>query len=196
MRTPLLVATASLFFSTSALAGGLGPMLTGGTHTATAYFYDADGEQGTDVQSRPNAGVGAEFVLGNDDDKIHGVTRFYVQLDAPLADPDTGDVPKDEATFPAASEQGWSKVGVMAVGVQWSLLGDPKGKELALMTLVGSGFATINSLEYLQVDVGPTYNMMLGDRLQLSTSLAATGRYRKGLSMGGNLYAGVRYIFD
>lgn len=196
MRTPLLLASVGLFVSSSASAGGLGLMLTGGTHSDTAYFYDAEGEQGTDRQNRPNGGIGAEVVLGNDDDKIHGVTRFYLNMDAPLADPDTGDVPKDEATFPPASEQGWSTVGVMLVGVQWSLLGDPKGKELVLHSLAGTGFATINSLEYLQVDVGPGYNMMLGDRLQLSASLAATARYRKGLSVGPNVYAGIRYIFD
>lgn len=179
-----------------ARAGGLGLLGTGGVHTAKAYYYDAAGDQGIDLQTRPNAGVGIEGILGASDDRILGLMRVYLLTDAPVADPDIGDFDPSEVEHPAYSELGWDKKGVATMGVQWSLYGDPEGFQVTLATLLGTGFATVDSLEFLLVDVGPGVTWSASDRLQLTATASATGRYRKGISYGGNLYAGVRYFFD
>src|SRR5262245_8365116 len=59
--------------SAPAHAGGLGIVATGGMHTDRAYYYNAEGEQGIDNQTLPQAGIGIEGLLGDRDDKILGM---------------------------------------------------------------------------------------------------------------------------
>lgn len=197
MRLKTLLGSAALLLgSAAAHAGGLGVIGTGGVHTAKAYYYDAEGEQGIDSQIRPSGGLGLEGMLGAKDDRIVGLFRVYVLADAPVAMPDTGDLDASEVTTPPYDTLGWAQKGVMSVGVQWTVYGDPEGFQLVVDSMVGTGFMTPDSLEFLLVDVGPGVTYALGDKLQLTGTLSATGRYRKGLSLGGNAYAGVRFLFD
>ena len=197
MRLNTLLGTAALTLaSTAAHAGALGVIGTGGMHMTKAYYYDGNGEQGIDSQMRPSGGLGLEGMLGAKDDRIVGLFRVYVLSDAPAAMPDTGDLDASEVTTPPYDTLGWENKGVMSVGVQWTVFGDPEAFQLVVDSMVGTGFMTSNSLEFLLVDVGPGVTYTLGDKLQLTGTLSATGRYRKGLSLGGNAYAGVRFLFD
>lgn len=194
MRTlPLIIAALALSSST-AHAGGLGLLATGGMHTERAYYYDTDGNQGIDSQVRPNGGFGGELLLGDKDDKVIGFGRFYLLSDTPTTEPDTQGI--SDAVYPDAHLQGAEHMGVMTVGIQWSLWGDPSGLQVVLNSLAGSGFVTVDNLEFLLVEVGGGGTYALNERLQVYGNLAGTTRYRKTFSFGGNAYAGVRYMFD
>lgn len=193
---PLLGSALLLAASSAAFAGGLGVVATGGMHTAKAYYYDEKLDQGVDRQTRPNGGAGVEAVLGAKDDRIQGVMRVYLLADAPTTAPDIGDLDPTTVQYPDTESQGWGTKGVATMGVQWTVWGDPTAFQLKVDSLIGAGFATPDSLEFLVVEAGPGVTYMVGDRLQLTSTLAATVRHRKGFSYGGNLYAGVRFMFD
>lgn len=199
MRGTLILGSALLFLgatSSTASAGGLGVIGTGGLHTAKAYYYDENGEQGIDPQVRPNAGFGIEGLLGSRDDRIIGLFRAYLVSDAPIATPDTAGLDPSTLQMPDYASLGWNSRGAMTMGVQWGLYGDPESFELTLTTLVGSGFVTRDSTEFLLADVGPGVTWNINQNLQLMGELSATARYRKGFSWGGNAVAGLRYLFD
>ena len=183
--------------SLPAHAGGLGVFGVGGIHETRAYYYRDDGLQGIDNQLRPNYGFGGELVLGDKDDRVQGLARFYMLADAPTNEPDTSGESSDyEYTYPAYADEGVTQNGLMMVGVQWSLLGDPSGLQLVLNSLGGSAFATPSNLEYvqLQIDVGGTY--LISDRIQPFAFVSMAGRYRKRVSLTENVFVGVRYMFD
>lgn len=192
----LLLGTLLPTLSNDAQAGSVGVVGTGGVHTAKAYYYDAAGEQGVDSQVRPNGGFGLEGTLGASDDKIVGLLRVCLIEDAPEAVPDIGDLDPDEVTMPPYEGQPARSVGVLNVGVQWGLLGDPEGFQMTLNTTVGTGFLTKDSTEYFLAEVGPGLTFNFTEKLQLAASATANARYRKGFSVGGNVYAGVRFLFD
>ncbi|MDP6932530.1 MAG: hypothetical protein QGG40_06410 [Myxococcota bacterium] len=194
MRTLPLIAAALAFSSSTAQAGGLGLLATGGMHAERAYYYDTDGNQGIDSQIRPNGGVGGELLLGDKDDKVLGFGRFYLLSDAPTTEPDTQGI--DDAIYPDAHEQGAENVGVMTVGIQWSLWGDSSGMQVVLNSLAGSGFVTVDNLEFMLLEVGGGATYAFNERVQAYGNVATTARYRKNFSFGGNAYAGVRYMFD
>ena len=192
----LLFTVSSLAAPGTALAGGLGVIGTGGMHTANAYYYDESLDQGIDRQTRPNAGFGVEALLGARDDRIQGLMRVYVLSDSPVTTPDIGDLDPDTVQYPDEASAGWQNKGAATMGVQWTVWGDPTAFQLNVDSMIGACFATSNSLEFLMVDVGPGVTYMLGDKIQLSATLSATVRHRKGFSYGGNLYAGARFMFD
>ncbi|MFT5686575.1 MAG: hypothetical protein ACI8RZ_007531, partial [Myxococcota bacterium] len=100
LTIPVLLSAAT--FSAPAFAGGVGIMTTGGLHEAKAYYYDDLGRQGVDTQQRPNAGFGAEVMLGDKDDRIMGLMRIYSNVDWPKNEPTLDGVSEDEAIYPAA----------------------------------------------------------------------------------------------
>ena len=192
------IAALGALWSTTALAGGVGVMGTGGFHEARAYYYRDDGIQGIDTQSRPNVGFGGEALLGDKDDKIIGIMRLYYLSDFPVNDPDLSgeDTKNFEFTYPAAADQGAYNVGVMTVGVQWGVWGDPGGFQATVNTLAGSGFATTDSLEFFLGEVGGGVTYALSDQIQTYANVAFSVRYRKRVFLGENMYAGIRYMFD
>lgn len=194
MRRIVLTALAGLAVPSTALAGGIGLMTNAGFHSARAYYYDEDGNQGVDGQHRFNYGVGGMAILGDKDDRVQGIMRVWWLQDQPLADPDTGDT--TAAVYPAESEQGWRSFGAMTAGIQWGLFGDPSNVQLNLETHAGSGFASSQGLEFLLVEAGPGVTWAATEQLQLYGTLTATMRYRKRAYISENLYAGVRWMFD
>ncbi len=192
-----LVGAALLGASQPALAGGVGFIGTAGVHTARAYYYNDEGQQGIDLQARPNMGAGLEVVLGDRDDRIQGVVRLYSLTDWPLNDPDLSkEDPSYDYTFPPESSQPKKTTGALTAGVQWGLWGDPEGLEIVAHTLVGSGFLSKDNLEFLILEPGAGATWRMNDRVQLVGTAAWTVRYRKYYSNGANVYAGVRYLFD
>ena len=189
----LLIVPAMVTSSVS-FAGAIGLQTSAGLHQDRAYFYSQSGEQGLDNQSRPNYGLGFETLLGDKDEKIQGVLKISLIQDAPLKEPDTGDT--NNAVYPAEHEQSARSVGVLGLGIQWGVLGDPSGTQMNVTSFVGSGFLTTDNTEFVLIEagVGGTHN--LSETLQLAGTLAATMRYRKGASFGPNAYLGIRYLFD
>ena len=184
----------ALSFGSTAQAGAVGTLITAGLHQERAYYYSASGEQSKDNQMRFNGGIGFEALVGDKDEKIQGILRFLWLSDAPPKNPDTGDTLRPES--PNYDDLSNKNTGVLGIGVQWGLLGDPSDKQLILTSLVGSGFITKDNTEYMLIEVGAggTYN--LSETLQANANIALTMRNRKHISFGPNLYMGVRYLFD
>lgn len=115
--------------TSDALAGGIGLMATGGAHNEALYYYesvDADGNvitdpdqfvQFKDPQIIPNFGGGLEFLLGDRDDRIFGVTRFFYQQDLAQGDPTQG-AQNPDAVVVAYRDQA-RHVGVGTIGLSW-----------------------------------------------------------------------------
>ncbi len=185
--------------STDAHAGGLGLVLNTGLRQDTAYYYRADGEQGQDGQLRPTNGFGVEMLLGDRSDPIQGIVRANMIVDSPVNNPDiSGESDQDLIVHPdyESDEVSSRKTGAVAVGIQWGIWGDPEGFQLIANSLVGSGFITPDNYEFLLIEPGFGFNYTMQERFQLNVNLAAQARYRKALTMSGNLYAGFRYLFD
>ena len=202
MRSALSIAFASsalLAFAPSAHAGAIGLFGSAGVHESIAYYYQ-DGNpdlQGKDVQTRPNAGYGGELLIGDRDDRVIGVVRMYVLNDWPVQEPDlSGESKEFEYVYPAAHEQDIRKVGVATVGIQWGLWGDPSGFQLTGLTLIGSGFATLDNTEFFLMEPGIGVTYSIGPSLQAHANLTGAIRVRKSWAYGGDAYAGIRYMFD
>jgi len=189
-----LLVVSAMTANSVAYAGAIGLQTSAGLHQERAYFYSQSGEQGLDNQARPNFGLGLETLVGDKDEKIQGVLKISWVQDSPPTEPDTGDV--SNAQYPPAHLQKARHVGVLGLGIQWGVLGDPSGTQLNITSVVGSGFLTTDNTEYvlLEAGVGGTHN--LSETVQLTGTLAGTMRYRKHMSFGPNAYVGVRYLFD
>lgn len=194
MRRLATLILAGLTLPSTALAGGVGLLTTGGFHQSRAYYYDTLGNQGVDSQTRLNLGGGLIAMLGDKDDRVQGVMRVWFLQDQALANPDTGNT--TDAVFPDVASVGPRDLGIFTAGIQWGLFGDPSKIQLTLETHAGSGFLTKDATEFLLVEVGPGFTWGLSDGLVLFGSLTADMRYRKGASMSENLYLGARYMFD
>ncbi len=196
MKNLLITAISALALSASsaAHAGAIGTILTYGLHEERAYFYDAAQEQQSETQMRSNLGVGFEALVGDKDEKIQGILRFLWVSDSPPKNPDTEGTIRAES--PDYSELSNKQTGVLGLGVQWGLLGDPADKQLVLTSIVGSGFITTDNTEYflIELGVGGTYNIT--ETIQANANLAVTMRNRKHISYGPSFYTGIRYLFD
>jgi len=213
MRTTSRIAVAFIALlstSSTALAGGIGIITNAGLHQERAYYYGGS-QQALDTQSRPNYGVGLEGLIGDKDDKVQGMLRMsWVMDEGPVLPKEakkagaTHPNYKDPEACKKAAENGRDRpeecnpnhVGVIALGVQWGVLGDPGGTQLVINSLVGSGFITTDNTEYVLVEagVGGTHNFT--DSLQAVVNLDLAMRNRKYISFGPAFHAGIRYLFD
>jgi len=189
----------ALLTPTAAFAGGVGVTMGAGLHQDRAYYYRDDGAQGIDKQAPTNTGIGVELLLGDRDDRIIGLVRGYVSHDGALTNPDPASLGEDmsyDYIYPDVESMGGRNVGAAAVGIQWSLWGDPAGFQVIANSLIGSGFWTLDNLEYalFQAGVGATYTM--NERFQLMGSLDATSRFRKRFDFGADVWVSARYMFD
>jgi hypothetical protein len=199
MRTPtaLLAALLGAFsWSSAAHAGGVGLLANTGFRQDLAYYYRDDGEQGVDRQVRPTNGFGFELLLGDRDKKVQGLVRAYTLIDAPLLAPEIAEEEGHEYSYPAYDELGNRYTGTATVGIQWGVYGDPSKFQVIVTSLMGGGIATPDNLEFLIVEPGAGVTYAFNDRLQLAGTFAVMGRYRKQLTVGGNAYVGLRYMFD
>jgi hypothetical protein len=198
MRTSALIMIVSLATlggpSSVAHAGGIGLLGQMGTHQERAYYYSTQtGEQAFDSQTRPTYGTGLEAIIGDRDDKIQGLLRMGWSADTPPNEPN---VTSKAIEYPPAHEQDTRHVGVLALGVQWGVLGDPSEMQLVINSLVGSGFISVDNTEYLLLEagVGGTYN--LTPEIQAVVNLNMTARHRKRFTFGPTSTLGMRYLFD
>ncbi len=192
---PLVFASAlALFAAAPAHAGGIGLIGTGGMHGDRVYGYTTDPDTGDVKQAPPelqlnaNYGTGLELTLGDRDNRIVGVFRFWYLQDAPQSPPKVGDV--------YAIRTNSRDIGMFSGGIQWGLVGDPTRLQLTALTLIGSGFLTKDFTEFAigEAGVGGTFN----PNRHMQIFLEATGgiRYRKRVYPTVGATAGVRYLFD
>ena len=199
-----ICAIATLTFSSSALAGGVGISTLGGAHTEKVYFYDGAENQYIDIQMRPTWGLTLEAILGDRDYKLTGLMRFsYLQDAAPTTDVeepagfvdrldnDGNALPPEVPIRTEANE-----IGAISAGLIWGIWGDPTGFQVNTLTAVGAGILTADSTEYVFAEVAPGVQYTLNDQIQFHASAGYHLRFRKGVSHGPTASAGVRYLFD
>jgi len=196
-----LLAIAGLFCSGNAYAGAFGILGHGGAYEGKAYYYRSDGLQGIDSQFRPAAGFGFETLLGDKDDRLIGQLRLSWNHDWPLNDPNYTVTNDDNGepysyTHPDYSSTTGRNDGLISVGLQWGLWGEPTGFQVIASTAFASGFWTVDNLEYFIFEVGPGVTYTINDQYQFHSTVCFAPRYRKQMFMGVTSYAGVRYLFD
>jgi hypothetical protein len=202
-------AVLGLMASTPAFAGGVGLALTGGAHTEQVYLYSDHTENGDvefeDIndyeqfqmsQTLPHYGGGLEFILGDRDDKIVGVTRLYYLRDAPQLDPAqvTEQVNPDFVVANVRDEA--RHIGYGMVGLSWGIIGDPSGFMFNAVGHVGSAFLTVDHTEHLALDIGPGVTYKVARQVVLFGDVAYQARFRKEWSHSANVFVGARYMFD
>ena len=191
-----MLAILSSIILSSAQAGGLGLISHYGIHEGKAYYYRDDGLQGIDSQYLPNYGLGFEALLGDNDDRLQGLIRLSWNRDAPLNKPEMVTEEGYEYFYPPAHELPARNEGLVSIGLQWGIWGEPTEFQIIGTTSLVSGFWTVDNLEYFtpEAAIGATYTV--DERVQFQMTLAASPRYRKQLYVGGNSYLSVRYLFD
>ena len=86
--------------------------------------------------------------------------------------------------------------GIISIGLQWGIFGEPSEFEIIATTMLASGFWTKDSLEYFVLDVGAGATYTLGNNIQVFGVASFSPRYRKQLALGGQATLGARVIFD
>lgn len=203
------VAALALTLSTTAFAGGIGPMLTGGMHTERVDYYTTiDPDSGAELtdpndykqyqlnQAIPNFGGGLEFVLGDRGSRILGVFRAYWMMDTPQADPGKRTKLVEPEFVVANWREKSRQLGVGTVGLQFGLVGRPESFIFGVGAHVGSAFLTSDRSEFLLVQVGPMINYRMGPSFQLWADVSYNFRFRKTFEHGATANVGVRYLFD
>ena len=203
----IAIATLSLTFATQAHAGGLGVLMTGGSHTERVFFYsnaDPDGNPYSNIndydqyevtQNLLHFGSGLNLVLGDRDDRIVGDCRFYWLMDTPQHDPsDSGSVPKENVV--ATYRDNSRHIGMGMVGLSWGIIGNPSNFMFGAIGHVGSAFITADHTEFLAFDIGPSVTYRVARQIQLFGDVSYQGRHRKGFTHSVNAFVGARYMVD
>lgn len=191
---PLLFSSVfGLLAAAPAHAGGLGLLGTGGMHGDRVYGYSTTdtGDLKQDVpelQINANYGTGLELTLGDRDNRIVGLFRFWYLQDAAQSPPKVGEVYAVRTTP--------RDVGMFTGGLQWGIVGDPTRLQFTAVTLIGSGFLTEDFTEFAlaEAGVGGTFNPTR--HMQIFAEATGGIRYRKRVYPTVNGTAGVRYLFD
>ena len=186
-----------ILLSSNAFAGGIGLLATGGMYTETVYFYDSSKElqQYQQSQTIGTYGTGLEFALGDRDDKIMGLARWYWLQETPQHDPalSTGLVEPDNVV--ANWRDTARNVGMFSVGLQWAFWTKNKIR-LNANAMFGSGFLTTDHSEFFIAEAGAGMSYRISRDIDAHVEVQSALRNRKGLKHGMNSYAGIRYLFD
>ncbi len=196
MRPSLACLSLSLLglsLASPAYAGGIGLLGTGGMHGDRVYGYNETDVEGEFKQNKPedqlnaNYGTGLELILGDRDNRITGVFRFWWLQDAPQSAP-AGDV--------SAVRTETRDIGMFSGGLQWGVIGDPNRIQFNVVTYLGSGFLTNDFTEFglAEAGVGGTFNP--ARKVQIFAEATGGIRYRKRVYPTANATLGVRYLFD
>lgn len=205
----LIGAALLLVPTSSAFAGGLGIMATGGIHTERHFYYSdtsPDGEPYRAIEDYdqyqfnpliPQAGGGLELLLGDRDDRIQGSMRFFYSAELPPPDPAGLDPNVDPDHIVADLREGIRHLGFGMVGLNWGVVGDPGGFQFVLTAHVGAAFLSLDHNEFLAVQAGPGVSWRMSRQLQLFADVQYQARFQKtefGHAGQGNV--GLRFLFD
>ena len=193
----LAMSILGLFLSTNAFAGGVGLLTTGGMYSETVYFYDSSKEfqQYQQPQTIGTYGTGVEAVIGDRDDKIMGVARFYWLQETPQQDPSTSTSLVDAEDVVANWREDARNVGIFTVGLQGTYWRKNK-LSLNATVMLGSGFLTTDNSEFFLAEAGAGVSYRITRAVDAHLDVQYALRNRKGLLHGVNTYAGIRYLFD
>jgi len=208
-----IVATAALLLAAPAYAGGVGFMLDAGMHSDKVFYY-SDTIQGVNIEDQDlwpqyklpalvgHGGGGLEIVLGDRDDKILGLFRFYYLADLPQPDPLAVGIDKLDGEITSMDQVHANvrseirSIGMASVGLNWGIFGNPDTWQVGFTAQLGSGFLTTDHTEFLQANVGPMVTYKVARQVQLFADGTYQVRVYKGLGHGANLAIGARYLFD
>ncbi|MEZ4316518.1 MAG: hypothetical protein R3F61_03410 [Myxococcota bacterium] len=207
MRTAL--ALFGLLASAPAFAGGVGIIGNAGFHTEKVYFYsthtldgglqiedEANYPQVVQNQALLNTGGGIEFILGDRDDKITGVFRFFYNADSPQADPATRTSLVSADKVISTHRTKAKSTGMATMGLNWGFIGNPDNFQAGISAHIGSGFLTEDHTEFLIGQIGPTVNYRVARQVILFGDVQYAVRFRKEFSQGSLVTLGARYMFD
>lgn len=189
--------TMGILLSSNAFAGGIGLLGTGGMYTESVYFYDSSQEfqQYSQTQTIGTYGTGLEFSLGDRDDKIMGMARFYWIQETPQTDPAKTTGLVDPENVVANIRDTTKNVGMFSVGLQWTYWEKEKLR-LNVNAMFGSGFLTTDHSEFFIAEAGIGTAYRISRDVDFHVEVQYALRNRKGLRHGMNTYAGIRYLFD
>lgn len=200
-------------FSTVAHAGGIGIVGVGGIHQENLYVYDNADVTGPETnqwvvhQMRPSYGFGIQGTLGDRDDRVQGIFRFYYLQDAPassegvaqkaadLAAAEDISVQPDQLLF-ATPNPDPRQLGMATAGVQWGILPEPGALQIIAVTSIGAGALTADSSEFVLVELGGGATYGITENIQLNAELVYDLRVRKAFYQGAAANVGVRFLFD
>lgn len=195
-----------LTLSQDALAGGVGFLATGGIHTDTLYYYENVDDNGNsisdpklfpqfkDPQVLGDFGFGGEFLLGDRDDKIYGVTRFFYLQDLAQQDPTAKANNPDNVIV--AYRDSARHLGVGTIGMNWGIVGNPNKFLFGVTSHIGAAFMTNDYSDFFLLQVGPMVTYRPTKQVMVFAEGTYTARYRFEVSHAPTLNAGVRYFFD
>ncbi len=212
----MFLTTALVLLVDPAEAGGLGIVATGGAHTEQVFYYSSRSPEGAPypdfddydqydmTQTLPNLGAGVELLLGDRDDAILGVFRFYYNNDGAQKNPaDLDSDQRGDETSPVASEDVVANVrdtarhiGIGSVGLSWGFLGEPDGFQFGGIGQIGAGLVTSDHTEFLLVGLGPMITYKVARQAQLFADVQYEVRIRNELQHSVAAFAGARYLFD
>ena len=186
-----------ILLSSNAFAGGIGLLGTGGMYSESVYFYDSSKEfqQYSQTQTIGTYGTGVEFALGDRDDKIMGLARWYWIQETPQTDPAKTTGLVDAENVVANIRDTTRNVGVFSVGLQWTYWEKNKTR-LNVNAMFGSGFLTTDHSEFFIAEAGVGTSYRITRDLDFHVEVQYALRNRKGLKHGMNTYTGIRYLFD
>ncbi len=192
-----IVLSALFLAPAPALAGGFGLLVGGGFHADRVYSYTKEANESytrndPETQFNMNGGGGFEIVLGDRDNSVLGIFRGTYVTDAAQSVPEADD---SENTFSNVRTT-TRAIGEASAGLQWGVLGESDGKQLTVLTNLGSGLFTTDLTEYVKADVGVGGTWMLTSEVQLQGSVNGGFRYRKAFYPTVDATVGVRYLFD
>ena len=204
----MLLTAALVLLSAPAEAGGLGVLATAGAHSERVFYYSSrspSGEPYTDIedydqfqmsQMLANVGGGLELILGDRDDRILGLCRFYYNADAAQGDPaeKTDEVDPDDVV--ANVRETTRHIGIGTVGLSWGFLGQPDGFQFGAIAQLGAGLVTQDHTEFLLVGIGPGVTYKASRQVQLFGDVSYQARIRRDVSHSVTAFAGARYLFD
>lgn len=201
------------FFSAPAHAGGIGVIGVGGVHQENLYVYDDADVRGPETnqwvvhQRRPSYGFGVQGMLGDRDDRVQGIFRFYYLQDAAaqsdgvaeaaveLAAADDVDVSAGDLIF-ATPNPNPRHLGVATAGVQWGILPEPGALQIIAVSSIGAGALTTDSTEFVLVELGGGATYRITETIELNGELVYDMRIRKAFYHGASANVGVRFLFD
>jgi hypothetical protein len=191
----MLSSLALLLSASSALAGGVGIIGTGGLHGDRLYYYKENSigefaQQDPLDELNPNVGGGLEFILGDKDYKINGFFRLYYLGDFPVVAPEG-----DNLTYNLRTDS-MRDLGVGDVGLQFGVFGEPDRFQLVVVGLVGSAVMTKDQTEFFEAQAGIGGTYTFARHIQAHAEIDGGVRYRKRIYPTANFTAGVRYLFD